>query len=137
MFHKHRGQGSIRAKVDLGASKTRQMGHTPSTALPEKFRKDPGNPLRAFPGIPLGSTQRISRIVSPAVRLGTPLFSEVVPERASQSRCHGIPSSTGGIPDQSWPDGFLELAKNTRPAVAKKTVHWAIWGLGGGKSMGD
>ena len=84
-----------------------RMGHTPSTAgdfpeeFPEKFRKDPGNALRAFPGIPFESTagiaqtlqfkafeafQSISRIFSPPVRLGTPLFSEVVPERASQSR---------------------------------------------------
>ena len=30
--------------------------------------------------------QSISRILSPPVRLGTPLFSEVAPERASQSR---------------------------------------------------
>ena len=27
--------------------------------IPEKFRKDPGNALRAFPGIPLGSTAGI------------------------------------------------------------------------------
>ena len=31
------------------------------------------------------------------VRLGTLLFSEMVPERASQSCCHGIPSSTEGF----------------------------------------
>ena len=28
-------------------------------AIPEKFRKDPGNALRAFPGIPLESTAGI------------------------------------------------------------------------------
>ena len=43
-----------------------------------------------------------SRIPSPSVRLGTPLFSEVVPERASQSCCHGIPSSTEGISDNRY-----------------------------------
>ena len=68
--------------------------------LPEKFRKDPGNALRAFPGIPLDSTAGIPQALSfkafeasrafpelspPPVRLGTPLFSELVPERASQS----------------------------------------------------
>ena len=68
----------------------------------ETFQIDPGNALRAFPGIPLESRggnlkpynsrhlnpsrlQSICRILSPSVRLGTPLFLEVVPERASQS----------------------------------------------------
>ena len=34
------------------------VGHTPSTAgtFRKKFRKDPGNALRAFPGISLEST---------------------------------------------------------------------------------
>ena len=68
---------------------------------PEKFRKDPGNALRAFPGIPLESTAGIPQTLQfkafegsrafpefspPPVRLGTLLFSEVFPERASQSR---------------------------------------------------
>ena len=41
------------------------LDHTPSTAgtfrkkFPEKFQKDPGNALRAFPGIPLESTAGI------------------------------------------------------------------------------
>ena len=67
----------------------------------EKFRKDPGNALKAFPGsfpsrVRLGSPkpynsrhlrlpEHESRIISPPVRLGAPLFSEVAPERASQS----------------------------------------------------
>ena len=57
--------------------------------IPEKIRKDPGNALRAFPGIPveeygwdppspiiqgIGGFQSISRILSPPVRLGTPPF---------------------------------------------------------------
>ena len=83
-----------------------QLGHNPSTAgtfrkkFRKKLRKEPGNALRAFAGIPLGSTagipqnpiiqgisgfQSISRILSPPVQLGAPLFSEVVPERACQS----------------------------------------------------
>ena len=67
--------------------------------IPEKFRKDPGNALRAFPGIPLKSTAGIPQALQfkafegsrafqkslPPVPLGTPLFSEVVPERYSQS----------------------------------------------------
>ena len=37
---------------------------TPSTAgtFQKKFRKDPGNALRAFPGIPLESTEGILRL---------------------------------------------------------------------------
>ena len=37
------------------------LDHTPSKAgtFRKKFRKDPGNALRAFPGIPLGSTAGI------------------------------------------------------------------------------
>ena len=41
------------------------MGHTPSNSwdfpeeIPEEFRKDPGNALRAFPGIPLEITAGI------------------------------------------------------------------------------
>ena len=46
--------------IPLGCAEL--MGRTPSTAgifpeeIPEKFRKDPGNALRAFPGISLEST---------------------------------------------------------------------------------
>ena len=68
--------------------------------IPERFRKDPGNALRAFPGIPLESMARnppkpiiqgirgfqsISRILSPQYGWGSLFFSEVVLERASQS----------------------------------------------------
>ena len=47
----------IVSRVSVG-----RMGHAPSTAgtfrkkFRQKFRKDPGNALRAFPGIPLEST---------------------------------------------------------------------------------
>ena len=65
----------------------------------EKFWKDPGNALRVFPEFPpkvrlgppkpyhsrISNLQSISRIISPSIQLGTPLFSEVVSERASQS----------------------------------------------------
>ena len=42
--------------VSPGVNST--VGHTPSTAgtFRKKFRKDPGNALRAFPGIPVEST---------------------------------------------------------------------------------
>ena len=77
------------------------MGHTPSThcglhfpeEIPEKLRQDPGNALRAFPGIPLESTVEYakpynSRHLKPSEHFQNclpPLFSEVVPERTSQS----------------------------------------------------
>ena len=82
------------------------MGHTPSTAgtFRKKFRKNSGKtpetlserflefpreygwdaPNPIIQGI--WGFQSVSRILSPPVRLGTPLFSELVPERASQSR---------------------------------------------------
>ena len=84
----------------------RHSGHTHNTAgtfrrkFREKYQKDPRNALRTFPEIPLESTagqppqtlqfkafgaSNISRTFSPSVRLGTPLFSEVCPERATQS----------------------------------------------------
>ena len=73
--------------------------------IPEKFRKDPGNAHRVFPEIALkrtagnpqalwfkacGASRALPEIFSPSVPLETPLFPEVVPERASQSCCHGI-----------------------------------------------
>ena len=39
----------------------------------------------------------------PPVQLGTSLFLEMVPERASESCFHGIPSSTEGIFDFGTP----------------------------------
>ena len=36
--------------------RTRQYGWDFPEEIPEEFRKDPGNALRAFPGIPLEST---------------------------------------------------------------------------------
>ena len=82
------------------------VGHTPSTAgiSRKKFRKNSRKtpetlserflefPSRVRLGCPKPYNSRhfgfqsVSRILSPPVRLGTPLFSELVPERASQSR---------------------------------------------------
>ena len=58
-----------------GFQGSKTLGHTPSTVgkFLKKFQKDPGNALRAFPGIPLESVA------------GDSSFSEMVPERASQS----------------------------------------------------
>ena len=85
-----------------------QYGWEVQEEIPGKFRKDPGNALRAFPGIPLKSTAGIPLALSfkafeasrafpefsppPQYALGTPLFPQVAPERASQSCCHGIPA---------------------------------------------
>ena len=79
------------------------MGHTPSTAgtFRKKFRKNSGKTPETLSEHFLEFLSSVSRILSPPVRLGTPLFSELVPERASQSRCHGIPSSTGGISEKN------------------------------------
>ena len=44
----------------------------------------------------------------PPVQLGTLLFSEVVPERASQSWCRGSPS-TGGFPNLRVEPNLLAL----------------------------
>ena len=63
----------------------------------KKFRKDPGNALRAFPGIPLESTAGIPQAYNsrhlkapehfqnslPPTTAGDASFSEVVLERAS------------------------------------------------------
>ena len=96
----------------------RSLGHTPSTAgtFRKKFRKnsgkDPGNALRAFPGISLESTagmpqnpiiqgirgfQSVSIIVSPPVRAGDASFSGNWFRRGPLRAGHGIPSSTEGI----------------------------------------
>ena len=69
--------------------------------IPEKFRKDPGNALRAFPGISLESTAGMPQTLSfkafeasrASPEFSPPqygwghlvFFSELVPERASQS----------------------------------------------------
>ena len=66
------------------------MGHTPNNfpeEFPEEFRKDPGNALKVFPEIPLEAPVHFQNSFTPPIRLGTLFFfSEVVPERASQSR---------------------------------------------------
>ena len=83
------------------------MGCTPKYGwdfpeeIPEKFQKDLGNAFRALPGIPsrvgLGSPkpynsrhlrlpEYFQNCPPPPIRLGTLLFSEVVPDKASQSR---------------------------------------------------
>ena len=93
------------------------MGHAPSTAgtfreeIPEKFRKDPGNALRAFPGTPLESTAGIPKTLSFKAFEGSRAFPELSPPQYGWGRFfsqkwfprrplragHGIPSSTGGI----------------------------------------
>ena len=111
--------------------------------IPEKFRKDPGNALRAFPGIPhreygwdpqspiiegIWGFQSISRILSLPVRLGTPLFSEVVLERASQSWSWNSQQYWG----HSWkstclydaPSMHTENVINCRDACRKLSWHF-------------
>ena len=60
----------------------RKRSQSVSWNSPREYSWDPPNPI--IQGI--WGFQSISRILSPPARLGTPLFSEVVPERVSQSR---------------------------------------------------
>ena len=70
----------------------RKRSQSVSWNFPREYGWDTPNPI--IQGI--SGFQSVSRILSPPVRLGTPLFSELVPERALRAR-HEIPSSTGGI----------------------------------------
>ena len=91
----------------VGQTKLFSLGRTPSTAgaFRKKFRKNSGKtpetlsehflefPSRVRLGSPKPYNSRHLRLPEhfqnsfpPPVRLGTPLFSEVVPERASQSQ---------------------------------------------------
>ena len=94
-------QSAVVSTKRRGVGPYPQYGWDFPEEIPEEFRKDPGNALRAFPGIPLTSTAGMPQTLQlkafeasrafpefspPPVRLGMPLFSEVVPERASQSR---------------------------------------------------
>ena len=123
--------------------------------IPEKFRKDPGNALRAFLGsFPreygwdaqnpiiqgIWGSQSISRIISPPVWLGTPLFSEMVPERASQSWSWNSQQYWGYF----W-EGFLKrssyLSQPKDPSKPpSKTFQegrnrWYVWLPGAWKSV--
>ena len=60
----------------------RKRSQSVSWNSPEEYGWDAPNPI--IQGI--WGFQSVSRILSPPVRLGTPLSSELVPERASQSR---------------------------------------------------
>ena len=87
-----------------------QYGWAFPEAIPEKFRKDPKNALRAFPGIPIEST---AGIPSPIIKAfeASRAFPELSPPRYGWWRLffqkwfwrwplragHGIPSSTEGI----------------------------------------
>ena len=84
-----------------------QYGRDFPEEIPEKFRKDPGNALRAFPGIPLESTAGIPQTLQFKAFEGSRAFPEVSPpqhgwgtlllERASQSRSWNS--------QQYWGDG--------------------------------
>ena len=79
--------------------------------IPEKFRKDPGNALRAFPGISLESTAGMPQILQFKAFEASRAFPELSPPQYGWGRlffqnwfrrgplraAHGIPSSTEGI----------------------------------------
>ena len=95
-----------------------EMGHPPSTAgtfqkkfqtFRNKFRKDPGNALRAFPGIPLESTAGIPPLIQglrlpehfqnylPLTTAGDASFFRDWFWRGPLRAAHGIASSTEGL----------------------------------------
>ena len=79
--------------------------------IPEEIRKDPGNALRAFPGIPVESTAGMPQTLKFKAFEASRAFPEFTPpqygwgrfffqnwfRRGSPRAGHGIPSSTGGI----------------------------------------
>ena len=91
-----------------------QYGWDFPEGIPEEFRKDPGNALRAFPGIPLESTAGIPQALQFKAFEGPRAFPEFSPPQYGWRRFffqkwfrrgplragHGIPSSTGGISAQ-------------------------------------
>ena len=123
------------------------MGHTPSTAgtfrkkFRKNFRKTPETLSERFlefrSRVRLGSPKpynsrhlRLPEFSPPPVRLGTPLFSEAVPERASQSRSWNSQQYWGHV----WTKPFLVQERNrdckdphrpfaTRQVVGKVTKH--------------
>ena len=97
--------------------------------FPEEIPERPRNALRAFPGIPLESTAGIPQALKfkafegsrafpefspPQVQLRTPLFSEVVPERASQSRSWNSQQYWGCF----WPTTAFLNPKSIRGGLA-------------------
>ena len=76
--------------------------------IPEKFRKDPGNALRVFPGIPVESTAGLPQTLQLKVFEASRAFSEFSPPQYGWGRFffqkwfrrgplragHGLPSST-------------------------------------------
>ena len=79
--------------------------------IPKKFQKDPGNALRAFPGIPLESTAGMPQTLYFKAFEASRAFPELSPPQYGWGRlffqkwfwrgplraAHGIPSSTEGI----------------------------------------
>ena len=99
----------VRLGLSAGNSgKTPEMLSEFSWNSPREYGCDPTSLI--IQGI--WGCQSISRILSPSVKLGTTLFSEVVPETPLRAG-HGIPNSTEGISetsDKQPPEGL-----RTRP----------------------
>ena len=113
---RHKRNKDVASNVCLGCS---CLGHTTSTAgtfrkkFREKLRKDTGNALRAFPGIPVESTAGIPQTLyfkafeasrafpefSPPQYGCGRLFFQVWFRRGPLRAAHGNPSSTGGTSD--------------------------------------
>ena len=115
LFMAHRW---LRLKVKIGPHP--QYGWDFPEEIPEKFRKDPGNALRAFPGIPVESTAGMPQTLQCKAFEASRAFPEFSPpqygwgrlffqkwfRRGSLRAGHGVPSSTGGISERLNFPGF-------------------------------
>ena len=77
----------------------RKRSQSVSWNIPREYGWDAPSPI--IQGI--WGFQSVSRILSPPVRLGAPLFSELVPERASQSRSWNFQQNWGYFWEDSPP----------------------------------
>ena len=102
-------------EIPENSGKTQKCSQSVSWNSPWEYGWDAPNPI--IQGI--WRLQSISRILSPPVRLGTPLFSEVVTLRAG----HATPSSTEGISDKT-PTRERRVEAQNWKATKEYPNHW-------------
>ena len=100
----------------------RKRSESVSWNSPQEYGWDPPSPIIQA----IWSLQSISRILSPSV-LGTPLVSDAVPKRASQSWSGNISSNTEGISD------LKRQKRNTKVRTAVLPGKITVPGKGRGK----
>ena len=112
--------------------------------IAEKFRKDPGNALRAFPGIPVESTAGMPQTLSFKAFEASRAFPEFSPPQYGWGRFffskwfrrgppragYGIPSSTGSISEILVPTASPSFVRSVCiPTAAHVRYLWSgnIW----------